>query len=222
MAKAKRPRTPSRRAKLKKAATKQEQAAVIEVPADESGRPDNAMGRPPIVFNDEDWAQFEELCGYQCTLPELAAWFDVSEDTIERQCKAKYEGLTFAEVFEQKRTAGRASLRRAMWGNAIGGHPALQIFLAKNHLGMKDKQELSTPAGEPLAMSIDHSGEVKHVTRVEITKLSLPANGWEPGGDNYTADAADTEGSTKTGAPVPPKPAERVVPDHLKPKRKRT
>lgn len=204
---------------MKTAASPKEAKAVIEIPAEESGRADNAMGAPPILFNDEDWAQFEELCGYQCTLPELAAWFQVSDDTIETKVKEKY-GRSFSEIFQEKRLAGVASLRRASFGNAIGGNPALQIFLLKNLAGYKDRQELSTPPGQP--MEIDHSMDVKVVHRMELVTVKIPRNGFEPGGSTYDVDADDTEGSTVTGAPAPAAAAPRVVPDHLKRKPRRS
>lgn len=97
------------------------------------------MGRPKIDFDIE---QFEELCKIQCTEIEIAACLKMSVDTLERRIGEVY-GLTFAEVYNQKREGGKSSLRRAQWKSAIdGNNTALQIFLGKNMLGQADKQEI--------------------------------------------------------------------------------
>lgn len=95
------------------------------------------MGRPQIQI---DKAQFENLCKLQCTLSEIAGWFDCSEDTIERWCKREY-GDTFATVYGAKREAGRISLRRAQWKLAERSAP-MAIFLGKQYLGQKDVQSV--------------------------------------------------------------------------------
>lgn len=38
------------------------------------------MGRPKIII---DWEQLEKLCQIQCTLEEVAGWFQCSEDAIQ-------------------------------------------------------------------------------------------------------------------------------------------
>ena len=94
-------------------------------------------GRPKKKI---DWEQFDRLCLIQCTLEEIASFFDCSADTIERAVKREH-GVTFAEHFGQKRGKGKISLRRAMWTKAIEGNPTMMIWLSKNYLGMTDKLE---------------------------------------------------------------------------------
>lgn len=94
------------------------------------------MGRPKKEIDAE---QFEKLCGLQCTKEEIASFFDCSEDTIERFCKAEY-GETFAVIFAQKRKRGRISLRRTQWKLAEKS-PAMAIFLGKQYLDQSDKLE---------------------------------------------------------------------------------
>lgn len=107
------------------------------------GPPPGTGGRPPFEM---DWKLFDDLCKIHCTLVEIASVMNTSEDTIERKVKETH-GVTFAELFRQKAAGGKASLRRMMYQNAQKGNTALQIFLAKNHLGMSDrietKQEIS-------------------------------------------------------------------------------
>lgn len=80
----------------------------------------------------------------QCTLREIASFFGCTEKTIETHVKREYH-LNFYEVFAQKRIQGFISLHRQIWQSALGGQPALLIFLAKQYLGMSDKVEVVTP-----------------------------------------------------------------------------
>lgn len=103
-----------------------------------------AGGRPRIEIDQSD---FESLLAIQCTLEEVAAFFQhklgkCSEDTIERWCKRTYKE-SFAEVSAKKRAIGKISLRRAGWQLAQK-NPAVHIFYCKNYLGMTDKQEISS------------------------------------------------------------------------------
>lgn len=91
------------------------------------------MGRPPTPI---DQHQFESLCGLQCTEEEICGWFGISVDTLERWCKDTYK-KTFAEVFQEKRGAGKISLRRSQWRLAEKS-AAMAIFLGKQYLGQKD------------------------------------------------------------------------------------
>ena len=79
---------------------------------------------------------FENLCGLQCTLEEIAGVFDCSVDTIERWCKREY-GETFAETYKKHSAKGKMSLRRTQFKLAEKS-AAMAIFLGKNYLGQKD------------------------------------------------------------------------------------
>lgn len=105
-------------------------------------------GRPKLEI---DWKLFDGFCQMQCTLWEIATYFNCSEDTIERRVKEQYK-VNFAEYFAKKRIAGLMSLRRNLF-NMSWKNPAVAIFLAKNWLGMSDKQDIehSTKDGKPLA-----------------------------------------------------------------------
>ena len=79
---------------------------------------------------------FENLCGLQCTLEEIAGVFDCSADTIERWCKREYKE-TFAETYKKHSAKGKMSLRRIQFKLAEKS-AAMAIFLGKNYLGQKD------------------------------------------------------------------------------------
>ena len=92
-----------------------------------------ATGRPRKEIDNKI---FENLCGLQCTLEEIAGVFDCSADTIERWCKREY-GETFAEVYKKHSAKGKTSLRRTQFKLAEKS-AAMAIFLGKNYLGQKD------------------------------------------------------------------------------------
>jgi len=112
-------------------------------------------GRPRKTI---DWGTFDKLCAFQCTGEEIAAWFGIDYDTLNNICKREM-GAGFTECFEQKRSLGKVSLRRAQFQNAMGGNPTMQIWLGKNWLGQTDQ----------LTLENQHSGTVG------ITEIALVA-----------------------------------------------
>ncbi len=94
------------------------------------------MARPRIEIDEDN---FKKLCGLQCTLSEIASFFQCSEDTVERWCKRELN-LSFADAFKKHSAAGKISLRR--WQFKMAEHNvSMAIFLGKNWLGQTDKIE---------------------------------------------------------------------------------
>ncbi len=93
-----------------------------------------------------DWEQFDKLCELQCTLTEIASWFNCSPDTIENRCNQD-KGMRFSEYFEQKRGKGKIALRR-MQMQLAKNNAAMAIFLGKNWLNQTDKWEQSLTVKE--------------------------------------------------------------------------
>jgi hypothetical protein len=91
------------------------------------------MGRPQKEI---DQKQFENLCGLQCTLAEIADFFDCSEDTIERWCKRTYVD-NFADTFKKHCGKGKISLRRYQFKLAEK-NATMAIWLGKQYLGQRD------------------------------------------------------------------------------------
>lgn len=94
----------------------------------------------PLEFTDKQWLEFEELCALQCTQVEVCAWFKITDKTLTRLLKNKYD-LPFSEVFRQKRSKGLISLRRRQFQMAQT-NPAMAIFLGKNYLNQRDRQDV--------------------------------------------------------------------------------
>jgi hypothetical protein len=96
-------------------------------------------GRPKKEIKRED---FEKLCNMQCTLEEIAGFFDCCEDTIQNWCKATYTDsngnpMNFSVVYKKYSAYGKISLRRAQFRLAEKS-AAMAIFLGKQYLGQKD------------------------------------------------------------------------------------
>ena len=60
---------------------------------------------------------------------DIGRWFGIKDDTLRRN---------FAEMLVKGREEMKMKLRMPMLKNALNGNAALQIFLAKNFLGMSD------------------------------------------------------------------------------------
>ena len=120
-----------------KTGNKPKQLKAIEVYGYEVGR-----GLRKKVVIPED---IYKLAALGCTDREIATWFDIKEDTLR---------YNFAETMAKGRQDMKTALRNAMFKNALNGNAALQIFLAKNMLGMSDNPNQSEE-NKPLPWSED-------------------------------------------------------------------
>jgi uncharacterized protein (DUF2225 family) len=84
-------------------------------------------GRKKIQLDKEMLGKLAEI---QCNDKEIAYVMGVSVDTLHRN---------YADIIEKGKHMGKIKLRRAMFRNATdNNHAVMQIFLAKNLLGMSD------------------------------------------------------------------------------------
>lgn len=110
------------------------------------------IGRPRKEIN---MRTFENLCRIQCTLNEMCAVFECDNKTLESWCKREY-GKSFSEIFSAKRLVGNVSLRRKLYKKAVEDEDSrMLIFLAKNWLGMSDKQDVSLAGPIQIKTSYD-------------------------------------------------------------------
>jgi len=99
----------------------------------EIGRGENKNIVPP--------EEVYKLAAIGCTVNEIAAFFDVHIDTLNRN---------FASEITKGKEWAKIRLRKAMFTNACENmQPALQIFLGKNILGMSDNP-VDSEANAPL------------------------------------------------------------------------
>ena len=104
-----------------KTGNKPRQLVAVEVWGYQVGR---GRGKRLVVPRD-----VYELAVIGCNDREIARFFDLDENTLR---------YNFKDIIEKGRENLKHTLRRAMIKNALGGNAALQIFLAKNFLGMSD------------------------------------------------------------------------------------
>lgn len=90
-----------------------------------------------------DLEQFKKLCAMQCTLGEIAGFFDCSEDTIENWCKREQKS-NFSDTYKTYSSAGKISLRRYQMKLAEK-NAAMAIWLGKQYLGQKESPEVDDP-----------------------------------------------------------------------------
>lgn len=83
--------------------------------------------RKPI---DKD--ELEKLAMMQCTTEEIAYWFNVSPDTIERR---------FAASLKKGRAIGKMSMKRQLFAEVQKGNLGAMVWWGKNFAGMSDKIE---------------------------------------------------------------------------------
>jgi len=106
-------------------------------------------GRPRIDIN---WDAFDSLCRLQCTLLEIASFFNCTDETIERRVKQQYNE-TFMEHYKKASAGGKSSLRREQWKSALRGNVSMQIWLGKQWLGQKDTIALGNSDDKPLMLT---------------------------------------------------------------------
>ena len=105
------------------------QLVAVQVYGYEVGR-----GRTQRVVNPDDVYKLAQL---GLTDRDIATWFAMKEDTLR---------YNFADIMAKGREELKMSLRRAMLKNAFAGNAAVQIFLAKNLLGMSDSPHTTDDA----------------------------------------------------------------------------
>jgi hypothetical protein len=85
-------------------------------------------GRPKKEI---DTGVLEKLAELHCNYKEMSYVMEVSVDTLKRN---------YADIIDKGYAQGKIKLRRAMFRNAVeNDHAVMQIFLAKNLLGMSDQ-----------------------------------------------------------------------------------
>jgi hypothetical protein len=116
-----------------------------------NGKTNGEPGRPS-KFQEKFIVEGEALAQLGLPHRQMAWFWKVSEDTIT-DWKAKYPD--FSDAIKKGEATRNLSLLKNMKENADKGNPAVQIFLAKNWLGMKDISDVALAGGEfPIKVTI--------------------------------------------------------------------
>ena len=103
----------------------------------------NKGGRPEKI---PDWKEIDKLCALHCTVAEIEAYVDITHETLDKHCKIAHD-ISFSKYLALKMGMGKISLRRRQW-KLSEKSTAMAIFLGKNMLGQKDKQEVEHSVSE--------------------------------------------------------------------------
>lgn len=112
----------------------------------------------PRLKKQLDQKQFENLCALQCTEEEICGWFGITDKTLARWCRETYN-KRFSEVFREKRSGGKISLRRSQFRLAEK-NATMAIWLGKQYLGQKDTVDEENAAEKKLDALLDKIGGV--------------------------------------------------------------
>jgi len=100
----------------------------------------NKVGRPKIELTPEQWDIAHKLANIHCTKEEIASLTGISEDTLDRLIRERYD-KTFSEWFTVASAGGKVSIRRLQFKKAMDGNVTMLIWLGKQWLGQRDKVE---------------------------------------------------------------------------------
>ena len=114
---------------------------------------------PPI--KDIDFEDFEKCCQMQCTKEEIAGWFEIDEDTLDKRVTEHYN-LPYSAVYKKYSANGKCSLRRRQFRRASNGDRVMMIWLGKQYLGQSEKIEQKV---EQLDLSAIPDHEIEKLVR---------------------------------------------------------
>lgn len=78
--------------------------------------------------------QFVELCKIQCTLTEIAHFFHITLEELDKCCEKEF-AINAKYAQKEFSSEGKISLKRAQFKTAIDKqNPIMQIWLGKNYL----------------------------------------------------------------------------------------
>lgn len=118
-------------------------------------------GRPRAEI---DLAELEKLSALQCTDEEIAAWFGVTERTIENRRKEP----AFAEVMARGKARGRISVRRQQMKLLEEGNATMGVWLGKQLLGQMD--QVAVQNNVQVAVLLPNGGSLDDVVEIERTR----------------------------------------------------
>ena len=116
-------------------------------------------GRPRYVL---DWAIVENLLQSDCSGTEIASYLGISNDTLYERTKEE-KGVSFSEFSLKFKQKGDSILKSKQFESAVvDKNITMQIWLGKQRLNQRDKQEVTGKDGKDLIPPT--------ITEIEIIK----------------------------------------------------
>lgn len=105
------------------------------------------MGKRGPAPTQINWDEFDKLVSFQCTQEEIAAFFDITVETLDAAC-IRDLGQKLSALWDKRKFLGKVKLRKIQFKIAESGGPGaatMAIFLGKRILGQTDAIEPSPP-----------------------------------------------------------------------------
>jgi len=128
-------------------------------------RKKRAGGRPRFEFTEDRLKAAEALAKIACTDEEIAEALGCSQDTLARG-RARCPELD--QALNRGRAAGRRSLRRKQYEMAMMGHPTMLVWLGKQLLMQRDKQDVSLESSAPPPFVVMFESETGTEAELEL------------------------------------------------------
>lgn len=90
-----------------------------------------------------DKKKFEELCEIQCSIEDIANYFDCDVEYIKNWVKETYNE-EFDIIYEKKSIKGKVQIREAQFKLAEK-NVSMAIWLGKQYLGQTEEQQITKP-----------------------------------------------------------------------------
>lgn len=117
-------------------------------------------GRPKLLLNAKGSETVKKLASIMCTDEEIASVLGCSVDLLTN----KNNREAFTEAKESGQYGGKASLRRMQFKTAEAGNATMQIWLGKQYLGQKEKQDIAVETEQDFVFNILPASEMPEET----------------------------------------------------------
>lgn len=117
-----------------------------------------------------DWDRVDKLLEAGCHGTEICPYFDLTPERFYERVQEKY-GMSFSVYSQEKRQKGDSKLREKQFDKAIDGDNMMLIWLGKNRLGQKDKQELNEQSDKSITLKVNFDGN-----SVQVLPETLPTS----------------------------------------------
>lgn len=105
-----------------------------------------STGRPKA---DIDWTYVGKMCEAGGSGVGIAATLGIDEGTLRKRCETDNK-CTFSEFSQQKKAKGDELLKSKQFQVAMTGDKTMLIWLGKQRLDQREKQEITGKDGEPI------------------------------------------------------------------------
>ena len=128
---------------------------------------ENKAGRPEVEI---DWKKVDFLIEAGCSGYEVAAQIGIHHETVYRRVHEQY-GENFTDYAAKKRQKGEANIRVVQYQKALKGDNHMLIWLGKNRLKQKDREEIASNEPTKITFDVNYGSN----NQVEILPKAIPA-----------------------------------------------